>query len=208
MVPASLLIIGGGGHGKVVADLARALGHPVAGFIDADEGRIGQTVLGAPVLGTMNRLEHIARAQNVTTAAVAIGDNRVRLEHAVEVRRAGLTLATLVHPSATVAESATLGEGTVVCAGGRVCVEARIGRACIVNTNAVVDHECVLGEAVHICPAAALAGRVEVGDGTFVGIGASVIQCLRLGAWATVGAGAVVVRDVEANTTVVGCPAR
>jgi UDP-perosamine 4-acetyltransferase len=203
-----LLILGAGGHGKVVADLCRAADVAVAGFIDGDEALHGTTVAGLPVLGGPNRLEHLARNAGATRFALGIGDNRVRLEHLREACRAGLEAATLVHPRASVARDATLGAGTVVCAGAVVCVEATFGEACIVNTNAVVDHECRLGHGVHICPAAALAGRVTAGDRVFVGIGASVIQCLDLGEGCTVGAGATVVRDVPAGRTVVGCPAR
>jgi sugar O-acyltransferase (sialic acid O-acetyltransferase NeuD family) len=203
-----LLIIGAGGHGKVVADLVTALRHTAVGFVDGDPARVGQIVGGIPIVGAMNRLEHLAREFDADAAVVAIGDNRVRLEHLRELRRTGLRGVTLVHPHATVAHSATLGEGTVICAGARICADATIGDGGIVNTNAVVDHECVLEPACHVCPAAALAGRVSLGQGAFVGIGASVIQCLSIGAWSTVGAGATVTRDVEPGSTVVGTPAR
>ena len=203
-----VLIIGAGGHGKVVADILRANGIEPAGFVDADESLWGKTVLGVPVLGGMMRLEKIARQAGATAAALGIGDNRVRLEHAAEIARAGLELAPAVHPSAAVSPSAVLGRGVVICAGAAVCVEAIVGDAAVVNTNATVDHECRVGEAAHVCPNAALAGRVQVGCGAFVGIGASVIQCLSIGDWATVGAGAVVTRDVASSSTVVGVPAR
>ena len=203
-----VLIIGAGGHGKVVADILRACGTPAAGFVDGDESMRGRTVAGLPVLGAMNRLEHLAREHGCTSAVVAIGDNRVRLEHAREVERAGLKLASAIHPSANVAASATVGAGVVICMGASVCAEATVGDVSIVNTNAVVDHECELGNSVHVCPNASLAGRVKVGEGGFVGIGASVIQCLSLGAWSIVGAGATVTRDVRAEATVVGVPAR
>ena len=203
-----ILIIGAGGHGKVVADAALAAGDSVAGFVDADESRAGQTVLGLPILGTIARLEHVARAAGCRHAAVAIGDNRVRLEHAREVRRAGLELATIVHPAATVSPTATLGDGVVVCMGAAICVEASVGEAAIVNTNAVVDHECIVGPAAHVGPGASLAGRVEIGEGAFVGIGATVIQCVRLGAWSTLGAGGVLLRDAGDGLKLVGVPAR
>ncbi|MEM1012359.1 MAG: acetyltransferase [Planctomycetota bacterium] len=203
-----VLILGAGGHGKVVADLLDVMGRDVAGFIDGDESLHGKSVVGRPVLGGMNRLEHHAREVGAATVALAIGDNRVRLEHAREAARAGLEIATLVHPSAVVSSSASLAAGTVVCAGATVCCEAQLGEACVINTNAVVDHECQLGNAVHVAPAAALAGRVRLGDGVFVGLGARVLPCLEANAWAIIGAGAVVTRDIAGDVTVVGVPAK
>ena len=203
-----ILIIGAGGHGKVVADILRAAGSPAAGFIDADPARAGQSVGGLRVLGPVNRLEHLARDHGADRAVIAIGDNRARVELAAEVQRAGLALASAIHPAANVASNARLASGVVICMGAAIGAEAQIGELCIVNTNASVDHECVLDVGVHIAPRAALAGRVEVGREAFVGIGASVIQCRKIGSRATVGAGAVVVRDVPADSTVVGVPAR
>ena len=207
-MPRPLLILGAGGHGKVVADVAQAAGRRVVGFVDNDPALAGQSVGGIRILGTMAKLERVAAELGVTDVALAFGDNRVRLEHAREAKLAGMTLATLVHPAASVADSATLGDGTIVCRGAAICVEAELGEACLINTNAVVDHECRLGAGVHVAPAAALAGRVSVGEGAMIGIGASVVQCREIGAWSTVGAGAVVVRDIPPTSTAVGVPAR
>lgn len=203
-----ILIIGAGGHGKVVADILRARGTEPGGFVDADERLWGTQVLGLPVLGGMNHLEQIARQYGVRSAVVAIGDNRVRQEHAREIERAGLSMASAIHPSATISPTAALGRGVVVCMGVAIGVQARVGELAIINTNATVDHECEVGSAVHICPNVSLAGRVRVGEGAFVGIGSSVIQCRSIGAWATVGAGAVVTRDIPDRATAVGVPAK
>ncbi len=202
------LIVGAGGHGKVVADILRAAGIEPAGFIDADESRWGSQIMRIPVLGGMLQLEKIARATGARSAVVAIGDNRVRREHAREVERAGLALASAIHPSSTISPEAGIGQGVVICMGAAICVEARIGDLAIINTNATVDHECDVGAAAHVCPNASLAGRVRIGEGAFIGIGASVIQCRRVGDWATIGAGAVVIRDIHDGATAVGVPAQ
>lgn len=203
-----ILIIGAGGHGKVIADILRARGTEPGGFVDADENLWGTQVLGLPVLGGMNHLEKIAAQHHLRQAIVAIGDNRVRQEVAREVERAGLKLATAIHPSSTISPTVRLGRGVVVCMGAAIAVQAQVGDLAIINTNATVDHECELGPAAHVCPNVSLAGRVKVAEGAFIGIGSSVVQCRSIGQWATIGAGAVVTTDIPARSTAVGVPAR
>ena len=203
-----MVIVGAGGHGKVVLDilLAAAQYKPV-GFLDADPALTDSYVAGLPVLGSINAIA-ILRRQRVRHAVVAIGDNRTRVEYAALLAGQGITLVNAVHPRAFVSPTATLGRNVIVAAQAAVGTEARVGNSAVVNTGAVVEHECDVGEGAHVCPGAALAGRVRVGRGAFVGAGARVIQCRAVGEYATVGAGAVVIRDVLDATTVVGVPAR
>jgi UDP-perosamine 4-acetyltransferase len=203
-----IVIIGAGGHGKVVADIIRASSEwdPVC-FVDANPALVGKTILRLPVVGQANLLPKI-RSQGVVAAVIAIGDNRARATYARMAAQLGFQLPAIVHPSAIVSPTATLGANVVVAAGVVVGVEASVTDHAILNTGCVVDHECRIGEAAHIGPAAALAGRVSVGSGAFVGLGSRVIQCLSIGRDATVGAGAVVTRDVPDGVTVIGVPAR
>ena len=203
-----LVIVGAGGHGKVVLDIVRAAGrHEPVGFVDADTRLTGTTVGGLPVLGPTNVLAKL-RQQRVRHAIIAIGDNRTRHRYAELLEAEGFELATLVHPTAFVSPTAKLGKNVVVGPNASVITEARIGDGTIVNTGAIVEHECEVGGAVHVAPAACLAGRVRVGAFSFIGIGARVIPCMSIGEGATVGAGAVVIADVPPNATVVGVPAR
>jgi len=202
------IIIGAGGHGRVVLDILRQVGgvDPV-GFIDADVSRAGATVDGLPIMGAINLLPKLVK-QEVKSAIVAIGDNRARVSYARMVIEQGMELVNAVHPSALVSATAKIGRNVVVAVGAIIGTDAHIGDSCIVNTGAVIDHECRIGEGVHICPGALLAGRVEVQMGAFVGLGAKVLPCLKVGANAVVGAGALVREDVPENATVVGVPAR
>lgn len=207
-----ILVWGAGGHGRVVADVARAAGSKVLGYIDRDPARTGAPVDGAVgvVLAEADLLAGLSDqrplAHGATAIALGIGDNRRRA-----ACRAALSpglLPPLVHPSAIVSPSATIGAGAVVMPACVINAGADIGAGTIVNTAAVVEHDCVVGPDTHISPGAVLAGGVRVGQGAWIGAGATVIPGVRIGDWAVVGAGATVVRDVQSAVTVVGTPAK
>jgi UDP-perosamine 4-acetyltransferase len=203
------LIIGAGGHGKVVLDILRAGGkyRPV-GFVDADPKLAGTTVGGLPVFGAIHLLNKLKQQHRLKAAIIGIGDNRARCGYVKTIDDHGLELINAIHPTASVSASAKLGRNVVVAAQAVVCTESVIADLAIINTAAIVDHECEIGEAAHICPGANLAGRVRVGRRAFIGLGANVIQCLSVGDGATIGAGTVVLRDVPAGATAVGVPAK
>ena len=202
------IIVGAGGHGRVVLDILRAGGkYVVAGFVDADPALTGKEVAGLPVFGHINGLPKL-RQKKIRSAIVAIGDAAPRESYAKVLVEHGFVLINAIHPSAVIAGGVTLGTNIVVAAGAVVGTESRIEDSAIINTGATVDHECVVGRASHICPGASLAGKVTVGPRAFVGLGARVIQCLNIGEGAIVGAGCVVIRDVPPGVTVVGVPGR
>jgi UDP-perosamine 4-acetyltransferase len=203
-----VVIVGAGGHGKVVLEILQAQGkHRVVGFLDADQAVVGTVIHGVPVLGPVNHIGRL-RQQKIKAAIVAIGDNRVRVSYAGLLLENGLELLTAIHPSAVISLSAQIGRNVVIAPGVVVAAAAKVGDSAILNTSCVIDHECEVGIGSHIAPGAVLAGRVRVGDGAFIGLGARVIPCLTVGSGATVGAGAVVIRDVPAGATAVGVPAR
>ncbi|HEV8628838.1 MAG TPA: NeuD/PglB/VioB family sugar acetyltransferase [Thermoanaerobaculia bacterium] len=193
-----VLVLGAGGHAKVVVATLQAAGAEVAAVLDDAPGRQGASLGGVPVGGPV--------AAVIGGAAIcAIGDNRAR-----QGVVAGLATAwaTAVHPSAVVHESVLLGPGTVVFAGAVVQPDAVLGAHVIVNTGATVDHDCRLGDFVHVAPGAHLCGGVTVDEGALLGVGCAVAPGVRIGAWATVGAAAAVVADVPAGATVIGVPAQ
>jgi UDP-perosamine 4-acetyltransferase len=203
-----VVIVGAGGHGKVVLEILRAAGrHEPVGFVDSAPALAGKMVAGLPVLGPGNVLPKL-RQQNIRGAIIAIGDARARILYASLLREQGFELVNAIHPSASISPSAVTGNNVVIAALAAVCTESRIADSVILNTSCVIDHECEVGEATHVCPGAHLAGRVRTGPRAWIGMGANLIQCISVGEQATVGAGAVVICDVPAHSTVVGVPAR
>jgi sugar O-acyltransferase (sialic acid O-acetyltransferase NeuD family) len=205
------LVWGGGGHGKVLADLIRALGHQVCGFVDADPAKHDALVEpgGGRVLVAQDHLLRCAGAGGypleATAVALAIGDNRARSRCLAGL--GPLRAPPLVHPSAAVSPSAAVGRGSVVFPGAVLNAAAVLGDAVIVNSRAVVEHDCMVGDGAHVSPGAVLCGDVRVGPRSWVGAGSILIPGVRIGADVVVGAGAVVIRDVPDGSTVIGNPA-
>lgn len=198
------VVYGASGHGKVVADAARAAGRTVDGFLDDDANKHGARFCDVPVLGGREWLN----GRGPVEIAWGIGDNRVRERLALAVDAQGHRGTTVVHPRAIIAPSAKLGDGAVVFGGACVNADAVVGTGVIVNTAAVVEHDCVLGAFCHVSPGAALGGAVRIGARVHVGLGASVIPTIEIGDDTVVGAGSVVVRNLPAFVVAYGVPAR
>jgi UDP-perosamine 4-acetyltransferase len=195
---ARLLLLGAGGHARVVRALAAACGLEVAGVCDPALARDGAaTWNGLPVLGDDSALEALPPTQTrLLNGLGQMPGSNIRARLHARLAAKGFTFPALAHPAAWVAPGVALGDGVQVMAGAMVQPGCDIGPGTIVNTRAGVDHDCRLGKDVHIAPGATLCGAVAVGDGAFVGAGATVLPGLRLGAGAMVAAGAVVTRDV------------
>ncbi len=199
-----IIIVGTGGHASVIADAIRAQTEfEIAAVCDDSASRIGAEFEQLTVTSFSD-----VDPRDVPWAIVAIGDNHARRTKAAEVQNLGFRLATIVHPSATVSPSATLGSGSVVFAGAVVNARAVLGDNVIVNTGASIDHHANVEDDVHVAPGARLAGDVTINRGAFIGMGACVLPGVSVGKNAVVGAGAIVVRSVQDEVTVVGTPAR
>ena len=198
---ADVIIIGAGGHGKVIADIVLCAGNNLLGFLD--DSKAGQTHAGFPVLGKQKDYVNYPDAEFV----IAIGSAAAREKIAGEM--AGVRWHTAIHPTAVISKlDVTIGEGTVVMANAVINPGAVIGDHCIVNTAAVVEHDNKIEDYVHISVGAKLAGVVTVGQSTWIGVGATVKNATSICGSCMIGAGAVVVKDIVEPGTYVGVPAR
>ncbi|MFM1831678.1 MAG: hypothetical protein RLZZ558_2018 [Planctomycetota bacterium] len=204
---------GAAGHAKVLADLLSHRGSRVLALVDNDPS-VTRCLEGTPILhgeaGLRRWLECQPSTHVAACAGVAIGGHRGADRMTIREILRGLRLSTpaIIHPSAEIAGTAVIGEGSHVLARTVVAADCRLGSMVIVNHGATVDHECVLADGVHVAPGATLCGCVTVDAHAMVGAGAVVLPRIRIGARAIVGAGAVVTRDVPADCTVVGSPAK
>jgi sugar O-acyltransferase (sialic acid O-acetyltransferase NeuD family) len=203
-----LVVLGAGGHGKVVADAARAAGIHVVAFADADPARRGTRLLGLPVLdGELEALRAFCEREGAQTV-VAIGENATRRRVFEALRAGGVPLANVVHPSAVLAPEVTLGVGVVVMAGVIVNVSSVIGDNAILNTGVRLDHDNTLGAHAHVSPGVCTGGEVKIGEGSHLGVGVSVRNRVSIGAWSVIGVGAAVVSDLPDGVVAYGVPAR
>jgi len=200
----NLLVIGAGGHGRVVADAAFAGGqYGSIAFLD-DRFEECKSALGKPVMGPISAAS--IYLTEFSDAVVAIGDNVLRLELIKKLLLLGFNLPAIIHPKAYIGMDVNLGSGAVVLANAVVNTGSILGDGVIINTGATVDHDNVIGDGVHISPGAHLAGEVSVGECSWIGTGAAIIVQVKVGVHSIIGAGAVVIRNVPDRVTLVGVP--
>jgi sugar O-acyltransferase (sialic acid O-acetyltransferase NeuD family) len=204
-----VLIIGGGGHAKVLIEALRLRSVTILGIIDADYSKIGTEVSGIRVIGDDSVLSaHTPEALHLVNGIGSVHVPKLRMTVFEKCKATGFTFATVIHPSAVVASDVVLDEGAQIMAGAVIQPGCTIGSNTIVNTNASVDHDCVIGNHVHLSPGVTLSGGVTIGDTVHVGSGATVIQGVTIGKNSFVGAGSVVVTNIPGNAEVMGVPAK
>lgn len=204
-----IIILGAGGHAKVLIDALLATYAVIAGIVDPDLTLTGSKILGVPVLGGDEVIGEFPPSEvHLVNGLGSIGIPVKRQQLFEKLKGLGYGFATVVHPSAVIASDVVLGEGTQVMAGAIIQAGCRVGINCIINTRASVDHDCIIGDHVHIAPGVTISGGVTVGTCSHIATAATVIQGVSIGEKSLVGAGALVLKDVPPFITVVGVPAK
>lgn len=195
-----LIIIGAGGHGKVIADIARKIGYINIAF--ADDNAVG-SCCDYPIICTSEEIE--MHNDGKTDFVIAVGNNVIRKNIA---KQHDVNWVSLIHPSVQIGAGTEVGKGTVVMANAVINSCAKIGEHCIINTSAVVEHDNVIEDYVHLSPKVALGGTVRIGEGTHIGIGATVTNNIDICGDCVIGAGALVVRSIYQSGWYMGVPAK
>lgn len=197
MAIAKFILLGSGGHARVVLDCLLNQGANVLALFDP---KFSEPLYGIPQKG-----QYDPEFEKEASAIIAIGDNATRKRLTATTKH---SFGNVKHASVILSDRAMMGVGNMLLHGAIVQTETRIGNHVIINTGAQVDHDCVINDYVHLAPGVILCGNVTVGEGAFIGAGAVVIPGKKVGAWATVGAGAVVLDDIPDYAVAVGNPAK
>ncbi|MEX5631236.1 acetyltransferase [Parafrankia sp. FMc2] len=203
-----LILVAASGLAREAAQAARAAGgHDILGFVDDNPARWGSEIDGLPVLGGLDAVTERPQARIV----LCPGPGRGRERLAGRLAEAGVTeerYATIVHPTAAVSGSSTVGPGCVLLAGVVLTASVQLGRHVVIMPNTVLTHDDVVDDYATLCASVSLAGSVRVGSGAYLGAGALVREGLTVGPWSTLGMGAVALHDVPEREVWVGNPAR
>lgn len=202
-----MVVIGGGGHAKVVLDLICSTGlYEIKGILDP-ELKTGDTVLSYRVLGGD---EFLKKQHGTFNLAIGIGSTRAtdKRRTVYEQYKDKFEFPLLIHPCAVVSKGARISKGVQIMAGAIVRPDANVGENVIINTGAIVEHDCEIGAHSNVSLGAIVAGGCRIGKCSYIGMGSSVLQGIKIGDFVTVGAGAVVTKDIPDRKTVIGVPAK
>lgn len=205
----STILIGGGGHAKVVYDLLLVLKqYQIAGVISREQNK-SHTDFGIEILGDDSKITDYSPEEYELVNALGMGCGlQVRAEIFKQHSKLNYKFANLIHPSAVISQQVNLAKGIQVMAAATIQIGATIQDNVIINTRAIVEHDCLVGANSHIAPGAILLGAVAIGECCFIGAGACILPGIKIGNNVVVGAGAVVTKDITNNSTVIGIPAR
>lgn len=201
-----VIIIGNGGHAKVLMDILHTLDRKIIGFT-APEEEIN--CFGIPYIGKDTRVFTFQPDQIELVNAIGSISSTAHRKSIFDIFRSkNYTFATLKHPGSIIAASAEIGEGVQIMAGAIIQPFAKVDDNTIINTSASIDHDCHIGKHCHVSPGVVLSGNVLVEEGTHIGMGTKIIQNIKIGKNVLIGAGSLILRDIPNNKKVFGTPAK
>ena len=204
-----VIIIGAGGHAKVLVDLVLASGSEIIGLTDVDASRHGTELLGCLVLGTDDIIaDHDIDKIELVVGVGSTAPSNLRRNVYERYAMQGYTFQRCIHPSAIIGGEVEIKDGAQIMAGTVIQPGTQIGKNTIVNTRASIDHDCKIGDQVHVAPGVTLGGTVTIGDGAHIGTGSCIIENINIGKDAMIAAGACVVKDVLDGLRMAGVPAQ
>lgn len=203
----NIYIIGAGTYGEAMYELATLNGYKVKGYYDEDEKKINSLVMGVKVIGKFSELktEDIVGNEYI----VAIGNNKIRNKIMTKINESGGFTPTLIHPTAVISESATIGKGVYIQANAYIWTKVNISDYCIISPNVVIAHHSSLGKACLVSTLTGVGASIVIEDNVFIGMGSTImtgVSCI--GENSVIGAGAVVIKDIEKNSVYAGVPAK
>ncbi|MGH0429616.1 acetyltransferase [Bacillus hominis] len=202
-----ILIIGCGGHSKVVKDIILSNeGYEIVGYLD--DLYTGITIIDNLYFGAIEDAREIINKFNDIKLVITIGNNKMRKEISEILNQPVSIYATLIHKTAIISPQAHIGYGTVIMPNVVVNADTIIGNHTIINTGSIIEHDNIIDDFVHISPHATLTGSITIEEGAHIGASATIIPGVRIGNWSIVGAGSVVINDFPSNCTAVGIPAK
>lgn len=207
----SVVIIGAGGCARDVLDVIDDINaekpcYDVLGYVvDAQYGAPGTLVNNKPILGGFDWL---AKYSDKVLVTCGVGPSHHRYHLVQRAQAIGCQFFSIIHPMARVTRWVQLGEGVIITAGCILTNQIRIGNHVHLNLHCTIAHDVIAEDFVTLAPGVHVSGNVRLGEGCYVGTGANLIEKLQIGRWSIIGAGSTVVKDVPANTTVVGVPAK
>lgn len=204
-----VIVIGAGGHASVLISSLKALQRELIGTTEADANKLGGYISGIPIIGNDETiLSYKPDSIKLVIGIGSVSSTQKRKDVYEKFKKDGYSFASVIHPTAAVMDDVRLGEGVQIMVGAIVQIGCAIGDNVIINTGAIIDHDCIIGNHTHVAPGAVLSGGVQIGEMAHIGTSATIIQGIKIGEGAIIGAGAVVIKDIPANVTVAGVPAR
>lgn len=193
----TIAILGAGGHGKVVGEIAFLNKFKVIDFYDDIKFTLKER-FPFKILGKSQDFKD--NLKKYDACFLAIGDNEIRFKKTIWLDKLNQKLINLYHPNSTVSKNIIIGKGNCVMANAVINTGSSIGDGIIINTSASIDHDCYVEDYAHISPNCSLSGNVKVGKLTHIGTGSSVHPGIKIGCNVKIGVGTRIYKNISDNT--------